>query len=73
MTIRACPLWFLGAVMLTSAPLGAQTAIRGTVVETESGAPVEGATVVLLDRASAGDSGGGDHASRDRGGEQPPL
>jgi hypothetical protein len=44
-------LWFVGAVMLAAAPLGAQTTISGTVVETETGAPVEGATVILLDRS----------------------
>ncbi len=41
--------WFLGAGMLVAAPLAAQ-AITGTVVEAETGAPVEGASVVLLNR-----------------------
>ena len=45
-TIRA-----LCTIMLAAAPLGAQTVISGTVVETETGAPVEGAAVVLLDRS----------------------
>ena len=40
----------LSAAMLAAAPLGAQTTISGTVVETETGVPVEGATVILLDR-----------------------
>ena len=46
-------LWLLGEVMLTAAPLGAQTTISGTVVETETGAPVEGTAVVLLDDSGA--------------------
>ena len=41
--------WFPGPGMLVAAPLGAQ-AITGTVVEAETGAPVEGASVVLLNR-----------------------
>jgi len=42
-------LGFFGAVMLVAAPLGAQ-AISGTLVEAETGAPVEGASVLLLNR-----------------------
>ena len=42
-------LWCLGAVLFVSAPLGAQ-AISGTLVESETGAPVEGASVMLLKR-----------------------
>ena len=42
-------LGFLGAVMLVAAPLGAQ-AISGTWVEAETGAPVQGASVLLLSR-----------------------
>jgi hypothetical protein len=41
--------WALGVVMLAAAPLSAQSAISGTVIETETGAPVIGAAVVLLD------------------------
>ena len=41
---------FLGAGMLVATPLAAQ-AITGTVVEAETGAPVEGASVVLLTRS----------------------
>ncbi len=40
----------LGAVTLAAVPLGAQTTITGTVVEAETGVPVGGATVILLDR-----------------------
>ena len=42
-------LWCLGAVLFVTAPLGAQ-AISGILVESETGAPVEGASVMLLSR-----------------------
>ena len=42
--------WFLGVGMLVAAPLSAQ-AITGTLVEAETGAPVEGASVILLNRS----------------------
>ena len=42
-------LWCLGAVLFVTVPLGAQ-AISGTLVESETGAPVEGAAVILLSR-----------------------
>jgi hypothetical protein len=42
--------WLLGAGMLVAAPLSAQ-AITGTLVEAETGAPVEGASVTLLNRS----------------------
>ena len=42
--------WLLGACMLVAAPLSAQ-AITGTLVEAETGAPVEGASVILLNRS----------------------
>ena len=42
-------LWCLGAVLFVTAPLGAQ-AISGILVESETGAPVEGASVTLLSR-----------------------
>ena len=42
-------LWCLGAILFVTAPLGAQ-AITGTLVESETGAPVEGAAVILLSR-----------------------
>ena len=41
--------WLLGTSMILPAPLAAQ-AIAGTLVESETGAPVEGASVILLDR-----------------------
>ena len=42
--------WSLGTNMLVAAPLGAQ-GIIGTLVEAETGAPVEGAAVILLNRS----------------------
>ena len=42
-------LWCLGAILFVTAPLGAQ-AISGILVEAETGAPVEGASVMLLSR-----------------------
>ena len=42
-------LWCLGAILFVTVPLGAQ-AISGTLVEAETGAPVEGASVMLLSR-----------------------
>ena len=42
--------WLLGAGMLVAAPLSAQ-AITGTLVEAETGTPVEGASVILLNRS----------------------
>ena len=42
--------WFLGAGMLVAGPLTAQ-AITGTLVEAGTGAPVEGASVILLNRS----------------------
>jgi len=42
-------LWCLGAVLFVTAPLSAQT-ISGILVESETGAPVEGASVMLLSR-----------------------
>ncbi len=42
-------LWCLSAISLVTAPLGAQ-AITGILVEAETGAPVEGASVMLLSR-----------------------
>ena len=42
--------WFLGAGLFVAAPLSGQ-AITGTLVEAETGAPVEGASVVLLNRS----------------------
>ena len=42
-------LWCLGAVLFLTAPLSAQ-AISGILVESETGAPVEGASVMLLSR-----------------------
>ncbi len=41
---------FLGAGILVATPLGAQ-GIAGTLVQTETGAPIEGASVVLLNRS----------------------
>ncbi len=41
--------WLLGTSMILTAPLAAQ-AIAGTLVESETGAPVEGASVILLSR-----------------------
>ena len=40
---------FLTVGLLVAAPLGAQ-AIVGTLVEAETGVPIEGASVVLLNR-----------------------
>ena len=42
-------LWCLGAILFVIVPLGAQ-AISGTLVEAETGAPVEGASIMLLSR-----------------------
>ena len=42
-------LWCLGVIPFVTVPLGAQ-AISGTLVEAETGAPVEGASVMLLSR-----------------------
>ena len=41
---------FLGAGIFVATPLGAQ-GITGTLVQTETGAPIEGASVVLLNRS----------------------
>ncbi len=46
--LTAC-LCFPGAVMLVTTPLAAQ-AISGTVVEAETGIPIQGASVILLSR-----------------------